>query len=103
CSNQTRAEQQEFLRMHLYYSSVRPESLRSALRNKPDDSADALLNVGTVIFGHQRVFQHISPEFRPIREDEIEREVATYETYAKSFSREEALKRPITYAIIPVE
>ena len=62
-----------------------------------------LSNVRTVIFGHDRVFQHLSPEFKPIQEGEVESEVENYALYTKSFSREEALKRPITYAVVPVD
>ena len=57
----------------------------------------------SVIFGHERVIPALSSTFDPIQEDEIEREVQTYQAYAVSFSREEAFKRPITYAVVPVE
>jgi len=43
----------------------------------------------------------MSFHFQPVQPDEIEREVRAYEAYANSFSRDEVLKRPITYAVIP--
>jgi len=53
-----------------------------------------------VIFGHQRVFRYLSPEFEPIRDEEVEREAESYLLFANSFSRAEVLKRPLTYAIV---
>ncbi len=55
CTSQTRDEQKEFLYMHLYYSNVQSESLREALRDTPNKSADTLLSVRIVIFGNQSV------------------------------------------------
>jgi hypothetical protein len=103
CSSQTREEQEELFYMHLYYSSVPSESLRKALNDTRDKSTDALLNARNVIFGHQRVFPYLSPQFKPIQEDEVEREVQAYQTYTNSFSRQAALRRPIAYSVIPVE
>jgi hypothetical protein len=102
CSGQTREERKEFFYIHLYYSKVASEALRSALSNRPDRVGDELSNVRTVIFGHERVFQYLSPEFKPVRSDEIDQEVQAYQIFVNSFSRDEALKRPIAYAIIPV-
>ena len=100
CSSQTRDQQKELFYMHLYYSNVQKESLRKALRNAPEESVDALSNARTVIFGHQRVFRYLSPEFEPIRDEEVEREAESYLLFANSFSRAEVLKRPLTYAIV---
>ncbi len=80
--------------MHLYYSKAEIQTIRKAL-NERDQFAIAM------IFGHQRLFPALSSQFQPIQTDEIEREVQAYQAYANSFSREEALKRPITYAVIP--
>ncbi len=40
-------------------------------------------------------------DVQPIRQDEIEQEVGAYEAFANSFSRDEALKYPLGYAVIP--
>lgn len=98
----TQEERKKFFYLHLYYSKVRSETLRKALNGMPDDP-----RMGTyarsVIFGHERVTPALSLHFKPIQQNEIEQEVLAYQAYANSFSREEAAKRPITYAIVPVE
>ena len=48
----------------------------------------------SMIFGHERITPALSLNFKPIQEDEVDREVQAYQTYADSFSRAEALKRP---------
>ena len=35
--------------------------------------------------------------------EEIEEEIHAYEAYANSFSREQVLKRPLTYAVTPAD
>ena len=102
-SSQSREERKEFLHMHLYYSKVQSEALRRALSNMPDASNDELSNVRTVIFGHERVFRYLSPQFQPIQPDEVEHEVRAYETFVNSISRAEVIKRPIAYAVIPAD
>jgi hypothetical protein len=96
CGNVTREERKEFFYMHLYYSKSEIQRVRKAL-NERDQFAIA------VIFDHRRLFPALSSQFQPIQTDEIEREALAYQTHANSFSREEALKRPITYAVIPFE
>jgi hypothetical protein len=56
-----------------------------------------------VIFGYERVLPFLSNHFQPIQDYEIEREVGNYQTYENSFSRQQALKRPIGYALIPAQ
>jgi hypothetical protein len=56
-----------------------------------------------VIFGNERITPALGVHFRPIQQDEIDQEVRTYQAYSDSFSREEVLKRPITYAVIPAD
>ncbi len=94
-------ERREFFYMHLYYSKTDAESLRKALN---DASNDLEMNyyARSAIFGYERVLPVLSYQFRPIQPDEIDREVQIFQTYTDSFSREDVLKRPITYAVIPV-
>jgi hypothetical protein len=99
----TREERKKFLYMHLYYSKTDTEALRQALNGTRDRSHDELSSVRTVIFGYERTSPALTPQFKPIQEDEIEREVQAYQGYANSFSRAEALKRRITYAVVPTE
>jgi hypothetical protein len=98
----TPEERRKFFYMHLYYSRVPAESLRNALK---DTSNDVEMNyyARSVIFSYERVLRGLSYQFHPIQPEEIEREVRAYEDYTNSFSREQALKRPITYAVIPAE
>jgi hypothetical protein len=95
----TREERKKFFYMHLYYAKADTQALRKALNGMPDDpTMDRYAR--SVIFGHERVTPALSFYFKPIQEDEIEREVQAYQTYANSFSREEAIKRPLTYAVV---
>ena len=96
CGNITREERKEFFYMHLYYSKAGVERVRKSL-NERDQFAIAMM------FGHHRLFPALSSQFQSIQPNEIERELQAYQAYTNSFSREEALRRPITYAIIPVE
>jgi hypothetical protein len=102
CRGLTREERKKFLYMHLYYSKAETEALRQVLNGPLNGAYGQLTFVRSVVFGYDRVFPALSPRFMPIQADEIEREVRAYEAYANSFSREEALKRPIAYAVIPV-
>jgi len=103
CGSITREERKHFFYMHLYYARVDAAAFRQGLNGTPDRLADELSSVRSVVFGHARIFQALTPEFHPIQPDEIQREVQIYQAYIDSFSRDEALKRPITYAVIPVE
>jgi hypothetical protein len=103
CRGVTRDEQKKLFYMHLYYSKAETEALRQALNGIPDRSHEELSSVRTVIFGYERTSPALTPQFKPIQQDEIEREVQAYQTYANSFSREEALKRPLTYAVVASE
>ena len=94
-----REERKQFFYMHLYYSKADTGALRLALNGTPNDPAMNYY-ARAVIFGHERIVPALSAQFQPIRPDEIEQEVRAYQAYADSFSREQVLKRPITYAIV---
>jgi len=98
----TRDERKEFFYMHLYYSQANVEELRKALSGAPDDPAMNYY-ARAVMFGHERVVPALSGDFKPIQPEEIEQEIRSYQAYANSFSREQVLKRPLTYAVIPAE
>lgn len=88
--------------MHLYYAKADIESLRKALQGAPEDPTMNYY-ARACIFGHERVVPALSDHFRPIQPQEIEQAIAIYQTYANSFSREQVLKRPVTYTITPVD
>jgi hypothetical protein len=98
----TQEQQKKFFFMHLYYSKVGIAALRQVLNGTVDPTKE-LISAPSVILGHARLFPQLSSHFDPIQPDEIEREVRAYETYTNSFSREEALSRPIAYAVIPTD
>ena len=98
----SREERKEFFYMHLYYSKADIEALRRALKGTPDDPAMNYY-ARAVMFGHERVVPALSLHFQPIQPEEIEQEIRTYRAFADSFSRADALKRPINYAVIPAD
>jgi hypothetical protein len=101
CGSVTWEERKRFFYMHLYYSKAKTEALRNALNGISEDpTVDR--HARSVIFGDERITPALSLHFKPIQPDEVEREVRAYEAYLSSFSREEAVKRPIAYAVIPV-
>jgi hypothetical protein len=53
----------------------------------------------STIFGNERALLFLGWNTLPIRQDEIEQEVSAYESFSRSFAREQALKRPLTYAV----
>jgi hypothetical protein len=103
CAGVSREQRKNFFYMHLYYSNVRADMLRAALNGPLEPMPDELWSVRTVVFGHARIFPGLSSSFVPVRSEEIEQEVQLYQAYINSFSRDEVLKRPIKYAIIPVD
>src|SRR5262249_55961501 len=101
CAGLTREERKHFFFMHLYYSKVHANALRQALQGPLWPPLDELQSVRNVVFGHARIFPGLSSQFAPVESREVEREVQLYQSFVSSFSREEAMKRPIAYAIIP--
>jgi hypothetical protein len=98
----SREERKEFFYLHLYYSKADIGALRKALAGVPDDESMNYY-ARAVIFGHERIVPALSVHFQPIQPDEIEQEIRSYQAFANSFSREEARKRPLTYAVIPAD
>jgi hypothetical protein len=84
--------------MHLYYANANIDKLRLAMKGDPNDPAINYY-ARAVLFGHERIVPALAAEFKPIQDDEIENEIRAYQTYASTFSRVEALKRPLTYVI----
>lgn len=95
-------ERREFFYMHLYYSKADLESLRQALMGIPKDPSMNYY-ARSVIFGHDRIVPALSSDFKPIEPEEIEQEVRRYQAFADAFSGEQARRRPITYAVVPVQ
>jgi hypothetical protein len=98
----SREERKEFLYMHLYYSKADGSTLREPLNAT---SKDVAMNyyARSAIFGHERILPGMSLNFEPITPQEIDEAIRVYQAYADSFSREQALKRPLAYAVIRAE
>jgi len=92
------AERKEWLYMHFYYCGKNGAYLSELLN---DRASELFLThfARATIFGPERVVMFLGWDFRPIRQDEIDQEARSYEAFAKSFSHEEASKRPLTYVI----
>jgi len=94
----TRDVRKEYFFMHLYYANANIDKLRLAMKGDPNDPAMNYY-ARAVLFGHERIVPALAAEFKPIQDDEIENEIRAYQTYASTFSRAEALKRPLTYVV----
>ena len=102
CGTISREQRKEYFYQHLFYSVIEPSVLKETLYGRADHpSIERYAPI--VIFGSERVSPVLTPKFRPIQPEEIDREVQNYQTYLNSFSRDVALRRPIAYAVIPVE
>src|SRR4029077_9071689 len=98
----TREERKQFFYMHLYYSNVDLDAFRRVLNGAIDPTRDELSTARSLTFGHERTIEALTPEFKPVKTDEVEGKLQTYQAYANSFTSEEAAKRPLTYAVVPV-
>jgi len=98
--NVTREERKQLFYMHLYYSKVETDALSKVLRGTTDRYPDELSTARSLIFGHERTIPALTSQYSPVQPDEIEHEVRAYQSYVSAFSREEALKRPLTYAVV---
>jgi hypothetical protein len=92
------SERREFSYSHLYYSGVTPDRLRELFKGVPDELALSYY-VKYAAFGHERVRPLYALHFKPLTQAEIETEIKSYESFVDSFSRETALRHPLTYAI----
>jgi len=91
-------ERKEFLYTHLYYSGATAERLRALFNGIPEELGLSYY-VKYATFGHERVRPLYALDFHPLTQDEIETEVNAYAKFVDTFSREQALKHPLTYAI----
>jgi hypothetical protein len=92
------ADRKECFYMHFYYTRRSTEYLRDLLNNRTD--LFYAERARSMIFGAQRVSTVLTSDFEPIRQEEIEQEINSYEAFAKSFSREQAAKRQLGYAVV---
>jgi hypothetical protein len=98
----SQTQRREWLYMHLYYCGMNKEAVRELLNDRTDDLFLAY-HAKSTLFGPERILAFLGRNFQPVRHDEIEAEVSAYGNFVDSFSREEALKRPLTYVIAPAD
>lgn len=92
-----RAERTTSLFMHLYYCGHTSDSFGEVLRR---DNRDFLAYYAkSTLFGPERVWHFLGPHFHPITATEVNSQVAAYQSFIDSFSRDVVLKRPLGYAI----
>jgi hypothetical protein len=96
----TEAERKQWIYLHLYYSGKDEDYLRQLLNDKIDDPYLTYF-VQSTVFGPERILLFLGRHSAPVSQPEIEAEVAEYATFARSFSRSNALTRPVTYVITP--
>lgn len=92
------AERKEWIYLHLYYSGKDEDFLRQLLNDRIDDPYLTYF-VQSTVFGPERILLFLGQHKAPVSQLEIEAQVAEYATFARSFSRSNALKRPMTYVI----
>jgi hypothetical protein len=94
----SRAERKEYLYMHLYYAKVDGSALRKSFDGTARDVG--LKYARAAIFGHERILPGMTQQFEPIRPEEIEVAISEFQNYADSFSKAQARKRPLAYAVV---
>jgi hypothetical protein len=94
----SRRERKELLFLQLYYSGVNADRFRDLLNQKTED---AYMNffAPSIIFGDERFIPSLSLHPKPITPEEIELEVRGYQVYLDSFTRENIMRRQLSYLI----
>lgn len=90
-------QRKEWLYTHMYYSGITNEAFRELLGGRTEDRPFAYFAKSTV-FGNERA-QLFLGNAQPVRQDEIEHNVADYGVFVETFSRDQALKRPLAYVV----
>jgi hypothetical protein len=88
-------ESRERFYEYLYYTGVDGGRLAKELR-------DPMSTFAAAAFGHERVIPDLSVQAKPITGEEIAAQVAEYQTYYSSFTREQAGEHIISYVVVPV-
>ena len=94
----SQAQRKEWIHLHLYYCGKDEVYLRELLNDRVDDPYLTYF-IRSNFFGPERIMLFFGRDSKPVSQPEIEMEVAEYATFARSFSRSDALKRPVTYVI----
>ncbi|MEP6920705.1 MAG: hypothetical protein ABI967_06240 [bacterium] len=79
---------------YLYYTGIDGSAFGIEL-GKP------MSTFAAAAFGHERVIPDLAMTITPITNEEISAQVADYEAYSSSFTRDRALEHVISYVIVP--
>lgn len=89
-------ESRERFYEYLYYTGTDSNHLMKEL-------GQPMSVLAAAAFGHERVIPDLSVRPKPITSEEIAREVAAYQAYVASFTRERASQHILSYVIVPVD
>jgi hypothetical protein len=89
-------ESRERFYKYLYYTAVNGTKLATELRQPRSSFAAAA-------FGHERVIPDLAVQAKPVTDDEIDAQVAEYQKYYLSFTREQAAQHILSYVIVPLD
>jgi hypothetical protein len=92
------AERKGWIYLHLYYCGKDEIYLRELLNDRINDPFLTYF-VNSTIFGPERILLFLGRNAEPVSQTEIEKEVAEYAMFVRSFSRTDVLKRPVTYVV----
>jgi hypothetical protein len=79
---------------YLYFTGIEPNRLGKEL-------ALPLSTFAAAAFGHERVIPDLSVQAKPVTSEEIALQVADYEAYYSSFTRDRAVQHILAYVIVP--
>ena len=89
-------ESRERFYEYLYYTGTDRKALAKEL-GRP------VSNIAAAAFGHERVLPDLSVHAKPITGEEIATQVADYQAYNLSFTRERAAQHILSYVIAPAD
>jgi hypothetical protein len=89
-------ERRERFYKYLYYTGIDESRFAKEL-------GQPMSTLAAAAFGHERVIPDQSLLAKPITGEEIATEVAGYQAYASSFTRERAAQHLLSYVIVPAD
>ena len=92
------ALRKEWLFTHFYYCGRNRDFLVELLNNRTDDIPFAYFAKST-IFGNERALLFLGWNTQAVTQDEIQQEASVYQGFADTFSRAQAVKRPLRYLV----
>jgi hypothetical protein len=94
----SQAQRKEWIYTHLYYCGKDDAYLTELLNDRIDDPYLTYF-IRSNFFGPERILFLLGHNSEPVSQPEIEAQVAEYANFTRSFTRNNALKRPVTYVI----